>query len=100
MSVIANPEVTTIRAEDLKALPAWRALKAAVIGLQQVQVQEGSVPEPADHDQARQNVGIITDSINDLRHRSGWKTTNESRKSGTTKPSDSHRWKSCTSSSR
>ncbi len=67
MSVIANPEVTTTRAEDLKALPAWQALKAAVIGLQQVQVQDGSVPEPADHDQARQNVGIITDSINDLR---------------------------------
>ena len=68
MSVIANPEMTTIRAEDLKALPAWLALKAAVVGLQQVQVQDGSVPEPADHDQARRNVGIITDSINDLRH--------------------------------
>ena len=67
MSVIANPEVTTTRAEDLKALPSWQALKAAVIGLQQVQVQDGSVPEPADHDHARQNVGIITDSINDLR---------------------------------
>ena len=34
MSVIANPEVTTTRAEDVKALPAWLALKAAVIGLQ------------------------------------------------------------------
>ena len=44
MSVIANPEVTTTRAEDLKSLPAWQALKAAVIGLQQVQVQDGSVP--------------------------------------------------------
>ena len=30
-------------------------------------MQDGSVPEPADHDQARQNVGIITDSISDLR---------------------------------
>ena len=34
MSVIANPEVTTTQAEDVKALPAWQALKAAVIGLQ------------------------------------------------------------------
>ena len=55
MSVIANLEVTATQAEDLKALPAWQALKAAVIGLQQVQVQDGSVPEPADHDQARQS---------------------------------------------
>src|SRR5688500_16787638 len=67
MSVIAHPEVTTTRAEDLKALPAWPALKAAVIGLQQVQAQDGSVPEPANHDRARQNVSTITGSIEDLR---------------------------------
>ena len=67
MSVIANPEVTSIRADGLKALPAWQALKRAVIGLQQVQAQDGSVPEPAHHDQARLNVSTITGSIEDLR---------------------------------
>src|SRR3712207_5792151 len=67
MSVIAHPEVTAARAEGLKALPSWQALKAAVIGLQQVQAQDGSVPEPADHQQAGQAVSTITGSIEDLR---------------------------------
>jgi hypothetical protein len=67
MSVIASPEATSARAEDLKALPAWPALKSAVIELQQLQAQDGSVPEPANHGQARDCVSSITRAIEEMR---------------------------------
>jgi hypothetical protein len=65
MSVTAEPAVIT-RAEDLKAIPAWQALKDAVIDLQQVQVQDGSVPDSAQHDRARASVRTITAAIEEL----------------------------------
>ncbi|PTT68771.1 DUF6421 family protein [Arthrobacter sp. HMWF013] len=64
MSITVN-ELT--KAEDLKILPAWTALKAAVIELQKVQVQDGSVPDAAHHDGARSSVNTIVASIHELR---------------------------------
>jgi hypothetical protein len=56
-----------VRAEELKNLSAWIALKAAAIELQGVQVKDGSIPAAADHDAARSQVNIIVDSLHEFR---------------------------------
>ncbi|KNC19383.1 hypothetical protein AC792_07255 [Arthrobacter sp. RIT-PI-e] len=56
-----------VRAEDLGALPAWTALKAAAVGLQGLQVKDGSVPDPADHGTARSQVGTIVTALDEFR---------------------------------
>ncbi|WP_026530486.1 DUF6421 family protein [Haematomicrobium sanguinis] len=43
--------------------PAWLALKSAAASLQAVQIKDGSIPEPADHEQARRDVNTIVESI-------------------------------------
>jgi hypothetical protein len=60
-AVVGEPEVV----EDVRAetTPAWLALKDAVIALQPLQAQDGSVPEPADHADARELVETIVGSI-------------------------------------
>ncbi|WP_240460196.1 DUF6421 family protein [Arthrobacter pascens] len=58
-------EVAT-RAQDLRLLPAWTALKAAVIDLQKVQAQDGSVPDGGDHQQARDSIGVIVAAVEEL----------------------------------
>ncbi|MBT2552156.1 hypothetical protein J7I89_03725 [Arthrobacter sp. ISL-5] len=45
---------------------AWIALKRAAGDLQQIQVQDGSIPDPADHDRAQLAVDSITASIREL----------------------------------
>jgi hypothetical protein len=50
----------------IAADPAWLSLKSAATTLQGLQVKDGSVPEPADHAQARALVGTISDSITAL----------------------------------
>jgi hypothetical protein len=44
----------------------WLALKAAATALQSLQVQDGSVPDPAAHEAAAGHVGAITDAITAL----------------------------------
>ncbi len=56
-----------VRAEELKNLSAWIALKAAAVELQGVQVKDGSIPADADHDAARSQVSIIVDSLHEFR---------------------------------
>ena len=65
MSVTAKTESAT-RVEELRALPAWQNLKAAVIELQQIQAKDGSVPDFVHHDQARSNIGTIVASVEEL----------------------------------
>jgi hypothetical protein len=66
-AVVGEPEVvedTLVRnAEDTAA---WRALKDAAIALQDIQAQDGSVPEPADHADARAYVQAIVEAIRSL----------------------------------
>jgi hypothetical protein len=69
-AIIGEPEVV----EDVRALAAgvessaaWRSLKAAATALQSFQAQDGSVPDPADHLEARRLVGLITTAVSALR---------------------------------
>jgi hypothetical protein len=41
----------------------WLALKTATTALQELQVKDGSVPDPADHPEARRLIGTIVDAI-------------------------------------
>ena len=43
--------------------PAWLRLKQAATALQALQVEDGSVPDPADHPAAREHVAVIVDSV-------------------------------------
>lgn len=55
-----------LSAGQLRQLPAWLALKEAATGFQQVQVQDGSIPEPADKVTAKNLASIIRDSLAEL----------------------------------
>ncbi|MFT4281943.1 DUF6421 family protein [Microbacterium sp.] len=64
-TVIGEPEVV----EDGRALaqqPAWLALKDAVIGLQELQTQDGSLSDGADPAEARSYVAVIVEAIRAL----------------------------------
>lgn len=64
-TVIGEPEVV----EDGRALaqqPAWLALKDAVIGLQELQTQDGSLSDEADPAEARSYVAVIVEAIRAL----------------------------------
>jgi hypothetical protein len=61
--VIGQPEVV----EDVVASPAWARLKAAALALRVLQVQEGSIPDPAAHAEARGLVATIAHDLLDLR---------------------------------
>ncbi len=64
-TVIGEPEVV----EDGRALaqqPAWLALKDAVIGLQELQTQDGSLSDDADPAEARSYVAVIVEAIRAL----------------------------------
>jgi hypothetical protein len=69
-AIIGEPEVV----EDARELavgveisPAWLSLKAAATGLQTLQVQDGSVPDAANHAVARELVTTIVEAIGELR---------------------------------
>ncbi|WP_196866233.1 MULTISPECIES: DUF6421 family protein [unclassified Arthrobacter] len=47
-------------------MPAWHRLKAAATSLQTLQVKDGSVPEPADHQSASAAVDTIVEAIEEL----------------------------------
>ena len=64
-SIIGEPEVV----EDdrpVEQQPAWLALKEAATALQQLQAQNGSVPDPADHAAARTLAATIAAAIRTL----------------------------------
>ncbi|WP_029137523.1 DUF6421 family protein [Nakamurella lactea] len=50
----------------MAADPRWQSLKAAVVGLQDLQIKDGSVPDAGQHELAGRLVGRICDDINDL----------------------------------
>ncbi|WP_372697813.1 DUF6421 family protein [Arthrobacter sp. JSM 101049] len=53
---------------DVARDPAWLELKAAATALQELQVKDGSVPEPSDHARAAELTATIAASIAGLRH--------------------------------
>lgn len=55
--------------EDVRTVelsPAWLRLKQAATALQDLQVKDGSVPDPADHAAARGHVATIVESVASL----------------------------------
>jgi hypothetical protein len=63
-AVVGEPEVVEDTAVENTA--AWRALKDAAIALQGIQVQDGSIPDPENHGDARAYVETIVDAIRTL----------------------------------
>ncbi|SFR94032.1 hypothetical protein SAMN04487846_0895 [Microbacterium sp. cf046] len=69
-AVVGEPEVVEDgRALGVETTPAWLSLKDAAIALQAIQAQDGSVPDPADHAEARTCVEAVVESIRALSHR-------------------------------
>lgn len=69
-AVIGEPEVVEdarARAADAEKSLAWSDLKNAVTALQELQVQDGSVPDAADHPTAQACVDTIVQAIDALR---------------------------------
>jgi hypothetical protein len=66
-SIVGEPEVVEDGA-NLAAHPAWHAIKSAATALQSLQVQDGSVPEAAHHDEARELVGTIARNLLSFRN--------------------------------
>ncbi|RJS45786.1 DUF6421 family protein [Nocardioides cavernaquae] len=69
-AIVGEPEVVedgTSRAQGVESSAAWLSLKAAATALQPLQAQDGSVPDAADHAEARGHVAAITAAIEELR---------------------------------
>ena len=67
--VVEDDRVTQPLVEDgrpVEQQPAWLALKEAATALQQLQAQDGSVPDPADHAAARTLAATIAAAIRTL----------------------------------
>ena len=66
-ALVGEPEVLEDgRTPDLARSPAWLSLKHAATALQAVQAQDGSIPEPGAHPDARGWVADITTAITEL----------------------------------
>jgi hypothetical protein len=65
-AVIADLLVDVGRATGVETSPAWLRLKAAATAVQAVQVQDGSIPEPADHADAGAQVETIVTAVEEL----------------------------------
>ncbi len=63
-AVVGEPEVVEDGGAEHTA--AWRSLKDAVIALQGIQAQDGSVPDASDHSDARTYVEAIVEGIRAL----------------------------------
>ncbi|QIG38629.1 hypothetical protein G5T42_03270 [Microbacterium sp. 4R-513] len=59
-------EVRTGPAADVEHSPAWHRLKDAATNLQTMQAKDGSIPDPADHAEARVCVEVIVGAIREL----------------------------------
>ena len=69
-SIVGEPEVVEdaiALAAGVEASPAWLSLKQAAIGLQSLQVKDGSIPDAASHAAARAHVDALTAAIDELR---------------------------------
>lgn len=64
-SIVGEPEVLE-DASRVETHPAWLALKEAATALQSLQVQDGSIPDTATHDDARAQVARIVAGIRAL----------------------------------
>jgi len=64
-AIVGEPEVVE-DAATAESSVAWRQLKDAATALQAVQAQDGSVPEPSDHAEARTLVEAIVSAIRAL----------------------------------
>ena len=64
-TVVGEPEVVE-DGRPVEEQPAWLALKDAATALQQLQAQDGSVPETADHAEARVLAATVTAAIRTL----------------------------------
>ncbi len=62
MTITATAALPRVTADN----PEWTALKAAATALQAYQEQDGSITDPAAHDEAAQLVATISDAINTL----------------------------------
>ncbi|MCU1528061.1 MAG: hypothetical protein JWP75_1824 [Frondihabitans sp.] len=62
-TIIGQPEVV----EDVVSSDAWRDLRSAAVRLQELQVTDGSVPEEADHAEARDLTARITAGLRAFR---------------------------------
>ena len=67
-ALVGEPEVLedTTSGTDLASSPAWLRLKQAAGDLQAVQAQDGSIPEPSAHTDARASVTQITAAVTEL----------------------------------
>src|SRR6478735_6726427 len=71
-AIVGEPEVVedalrqTAGAAGVEASAAWHRLKDAATTLQTMQAQDGSVPDPADHAEARVCVEVIVTAIGEL----------------------------------
>ncbi len=61
-AIVGEPEVV----EDIAASPAWLSLKRAASALRPLQIQDGSIPDPVQHAQARAHVAEITAAVLNL----------------------------------
>lgn len=64
--VLEDTALNNTRAADLTGSPAWLRLKNAATALQTVQAQDGSIPEPGAHTDARASVAEITSAVREL----------------------------------
>jgi hypothetical protein len=68
-ALVGEPEVVedaSVLAIGVETSPAWLRLKGAATALQAVQVQDGSIPEPADHTDAAAQVETIVAAVEEL----------------------------------
>ncbi len=64
-AIIGEPEVVE-DARTAETSAAWLSLKAAVLAIREVQVHDGSIPDPAHHSAAREHVAAIVAGIRAL----------------------------------
>lgn len=62
----AGPAGAASAAASVEHSPAWQRLKAAATALQLLQAPDGSVPDPATHAEAREDVTVIVEAIRAL----------------------------------
>lgn len=74
-AIVGEPEVVEDRdrpvsalagAEGVETSAAWHRLKDAATMLQTMQAQDGSVPDPADHAEARVCVEVLVEAVREL----------------------------------
>ncbi|NYF15295.1 hypothetical protein HDC37_000107 [Microbacterium sp. AK009] len=66
MSTVIPAPAASLSASGVETSPEWLALKAAATAIQDLQVKDGSIPDPQVHDRARELVAAIADAITAL----------------------------------